>query len=268
MINIKNSIYKIRFLDEISQKSTFIHKLHPLAKLIVSIFYIIMTVSYGKYEIISMIPLLIYLVVVFNAGDIPLKPILKRSLIVLPIAIGLGIFNPMLDNKQILIFSNISISRGWISYLSLIIKSFLSVICALLLISTTSMDKLSKVLHKLHIPKIIIMQLLFTYRYIYVLLEEFANIWTAYSLRAPNQNGIHYKLWGPLLGQVLIRTYDRAERIYSAMKLRGYNVEYKIKESDKLLLKDYIYLIFWIAFLLVVKFYNIPVLLGIIFTGA
>jgi cobalt/nickel transport system permease protein len=130
------------------------------------------------------------------------------------------------------------------------------------------MDKLAKALQKLHIPKIIIMQLLFTYRYIYVLLEEFANIWTAYSLRAPNQNGIHYKLWGPLLGQVLIRTYDRAERIYSAMKLRGYNIEFNNTENDKLLLKDYIYLIFWIVFLLVVKFYNIPVLLGSIFLGA
>ncbi len=268
MINIKNTIYKIRFLDEISQKNTFIHKLHPLAKLVVSIFYIIMTVSYGKYEILSMIPLLIYLAVVFNAGDIPLKPILKRSLVVLPIVIGLGIFNPILDNKQIYIFSNISINRGWISYLSLIIKSFLSVICALLLISTTSMDKLSKALQKLHMPEIIIMQLLFTYRYIYVLLEEFANIWTAYSLRAPNQNGIHYKSWGPLLGQVLIRTYDRADRIYAAMKLRGYNGEYNSFEDDKLILKDYIYLIFWIVFILIVKFYNIPVLLGSLFTGA
>ncbi|MDF2678060.1 MAG: cobalt transporter, permease protein CbiQ [Bacillota bacterium] len=268
MINIKNSIYKIRFLDEISQKNTFIHKLHPLVKLIVSIFYIIMTVSYGKYEIFSMMPLLIYLVLVFNLGDIPLKPILKRSLIVLPIVIGLGIFNPILDNKPIYIFHSISISRGWVSYLSLIIKSFLSVICALLLISTTSMDKLAKALQQLHIPKIIIMQLLFTYRYIYVLLEEFSNIWTAYSLRAPNQSGIHYKLWGPLLGQVLIRTYDRAERIYSAMKLRGYNTEFNNTENDKLILKDYIYLIFWIVFLLVVKFYNIPVLLGSIFTGA
>nr|WP_312577656.1 cobalt ECF transporter T component CbiQ [Sedimentibacter sp.] len=267
MSNITNSIYKIRLMDEISQKHTVIHNIHPLVKLIISILYIIITVSFGKYEIINLIPLLIYPVVVFNLGDIPFIPIFKRALIVLPIVLGMGIFNPIVDKEPIIIFANVFIAKGWISYLSLILKCFFAVICALLFISTTSIDNISMALGKLHVPKIFIMQFLLTYRYIYVLLEEFARIWTAYSLRAPKQKGIQYRAWGSLLGQLLMRTYDRAQNIYFCMVLRGYNMENYECKGEVLHLNDYIYLFIWICFLILVRFYNIPILLGNIMTG-
>jgi len=267
MPNITNSIYKIRILDEMSQKPSIIQKIHPLIKLIVTIAYIITTVSFDKYEIINLIPLVIYPIVIFNLGDIPFLPIFKRSLIVLPLVLGVGIFNPILDKEPIIIFANMFITRGWISYFSLIIKCFFTVICALLFISTTSIDRISMALSKLHVPKILTMQFLLTYRYIYVLLEEFARIWTAYSLRAPKQKGIYYTSWGSLLGQLLMRTYDRSQSIYYGMVLRGYNGEYHECRDNELHLNDYIYLFIWICFLFLAKFYNIPVLLGNIMTG-
>lgn len=266
MANITDSIYKIRYLDELSQNDSFIHKLHPLVKLIVSIFYIIITVSYGKYEIMGLIPLVIYPILLFNLGDIPFFPILKRSLIVLPVVLGLGAFNPILDREVIAIILGVSISGGWISYASLIIKCFLTVLCALLLISTTGIDKIAVALSSLFVPKIFVMQFLLTYRYITVLLEESGSIWTAYSLRAPEQKGIHYKSWGPLLGQLLIRTYDRAQRIYNGMVLRGFNGEF-YEGQMTLHLKDYTYFVVWIGFLTIARFYNIPLLLGNIMTG-
>lgn len=266
MANITDSIYKIRYLDELSQNDSFIHKLHPLVKLIVSLVYIIITVSYGKYEIIRLMPLILYPILLFTLGDIPFLPILKRSLIVLPLVLGLGAFNPILDKEAITIFLNVSISGGWISYASLIIKCFLTVICALVLISTTGIDKLALAMRSLFVPKIFVMQFLLTYRYISVLLEECGSIWTAYSLRAPEQKGVHYKSWGPLLGQLLIRTYDRAQRIYNGMVLRGFNGEF-YEGQMTLHAKDYTYLIVWIVFLTLARLYNIPLLLGSIMTG-
>lgn len=214
----------------------------------------------------GLIPLILYPILLFNLGDIPFFPILKRSLIVLPLILGLGAFNPILDKETITIILNVSISGGWISYASLIIKCFLTVLCALLLISTTGIDKLAIAMRSLFIPKIFIMQFLLTYRYISVLLEESGSIWTAYSLRAPEQKGIHYKSWGPLLGQLLIRTYDRAQRIYNGMVLRGFNGEFH-EGHMTLHGKDYTYLIVWIGFLALARFYNIPLLIGNIMTG-
>jgi len=45
----------------------------------------------------------------------------------------------------------------------------------------------------------------------------------AYMLRSPlqNENGIHIKDWGAFAGQLVLRTFDRAQRVYQAMCVRG-----------------------------------------------
>lgn len=60
------------------------------------------------------------------------------------------------------------------------------------------------------------------YRYISVLLAETQRVVQAYELRAPGQKGIHFKVWGSLMGQMLLRSMDRAEVIYESMCLRGF----------------------------------------------
>lgn len=267
MTRITKSMYELRYFDEAAQKDTVIHRLNPVVKLLVSIFYILAVVSFGKYEIMSMIPMVIYPVLVFNLGDLELLPVFKRSLPVLPVILLLGVSNPVLDRETVTIIGDIVVSKGLLSFTSLIIKGTLSVICGMLLIATTSVDDLSKALGSMHVPKIFIMIFLLTYRYTYVLIEEFSNINTSYSLRAPGQKGIHHKLWGPLLGQLLMRTYDRAQAVYSAMSLRGYRGEHHMGENI-LNLSDYAYLILWIAFFILIRFNNVPVMLGNIMTGA
>ena len=48
----------------------------------------------------------------------------------------------------------------------------------------------------------------------------------AYSLRAPNQKGIHISAWGSFLGQLLLRSMDRAQELYYSMLLRGFRGEF------------------------------------------
>lgn len=267
MANITDTVYKIRHLDEISQKDTFIHKLQPLIKLLVSIIYIIIVVSFDKYEILGLLPMIIYPIMIFSLGEIPVSTIIKRMLIVLPFVIGIGILNPIFDKHILFKVFDIGISAGWISFLSLIIKCVLTVLSALLLIATTGIEKIAIALRNIHVPKIFVIQILLTYRYISVLLEEGASIWTAYSLRAPNQKGIQHKAWGSLLGQLLIRTYDRGQRVYQAMMLRGFQGEYHFNSLSNSLLKDIMYLLIWITYFLMVRYYNIPMILGSILTG-
>ena len=60
------------------------------------------------------------------------------------------------------------------------------------------------------------------YRYIILLLQEGSRLATAYALRAPGQKGIHFRAWGSLLGQLLLRSIDRAQLVYESMQLRGF----------------------------------------------
>jgi cobalt/nickel transport system permease protein len=256
----------MRLLDDLARKETTIHKIHPLVKLLTTLVYVTAVVSYGKYEISSLLPYVFYPVLIFAFAELPLVPIMKRVLLVQPLIIGIGILNPVFDNYTVML-SGMAISRGWITFLSILIKSGLTVTVSILLIATTGMDKLALALRMLRIPKIFVLQLLLTYRYISVLIEEVLRMMRAYSLRAPRQKGIHRSVWGSLAGQLILRTFERAQRIYQSMSLRGFEGEYNTGEPTPVSFRDCIYLVGWNLFFIIARIYNIPMLIGLLITG-
>ncbi len=266
MSRIVNSLYNMRLLDDLSRKETFVHRLHPLVKLLTTVLYLAVVVSFDRYEISRLLAFVFYPVIVFALAEIPVVPILKRILIIEPFIIGIGILNPIFDH-QLVIFCGVEFSRGWITLFSIIIKSGLTVSSALLLLSTTGMDKLAEAMRMLKIPKIFVMQLLLTYRYITVMIEEVGRTLRAYSLRAPNQKGIHRSVWGSLAGQLILRTFDRAQRIYQSMCLRGYTGEYNTGSQSRISLYDLLYLAIWCLFFIIARIYNIPLIVGSLLTG-
>lgn len=266
MQKIKNSTHNIRVLDDLARKETLVHRIHPLIKLLTTFIYLIIVVSFGKYEISGLLPFIFYPIIIFSLGEIPVAPILRRILFVQPFIIGIGILNPVFDNNIISI-GNLFISRGWITFLSIFIKCGLTVAASILLIATTGMDKLAVALRMLRVPKMFVLQILLTYRYIYVLIEEIYRMLRAYSLRAPRQKGIHISAWGSFTGQLLLRTFDRAERVYQSMNLRGFTGEYNTGNNFKIRYKDFIYLLVWSLFFIIARIYNIPMIIGSLFVG-
>ena len=106
---------------------------------------------------------------------------------------------------------------------------------------------------------------LLTYRYVYVLIEELANMITAYKLRAPEHKGIHVSAWGSFLGQLLLRSMDRAEELYNSMELRGFKGDFKYascKGADRI---DYFYLIVMVGLFVLARYVNIAQLIGGLF---
>lgn len=264
MNNIINSIYNMGLIDELSKKNTFIHKLHPLVKLLTTIFYLVTVLSFNKYEIIWLIPFVFYPVLIFSLGEIPVLAILKKLLFALPFILGIGIVNIFFD-KDIVNIAGIYIYSGYLAFISVFIKYALTVIASILLIATTGIDRLCTALRMLKIPKVFILQFLLTYRYISILTEEVSTMSRAYLLRAPRQKGIHPKIWGSFAGQLLIRSYDRAERVYEAMVLRGFNGEYNTDGIEKMQLKDFLYLIIWSIGFIFSRCINIPNFIGSLF---
>jgi cobalt/nickel transport system permease protein len=267
MANITQTYYKMFILDELADKETAIHRINPVIKMVVTFIYLLFVVSYDKYDISGLLPLFFYPAVIMSIGDIPLKPMLAGLVIAAPLAIGVGIFNPFLDRTIVSTLGGIGISAGLLSFASLLIKCCLTVFAALLLLSTTGMNKIAAAMHRLHIPQIFIIQLLLTYRYISVLMGETSRVYNAYTLRAPNQRGVSSKVWGSLIGLLLLRTYDRASRLYQAMKLRGFENQYYGVNLDSIQRKDRLYLLGWVVFFIAVRFINIPILLGLLVTG-
>jgi len=253
MSKIVDSIYNIRQLDDLARKDTAIHRIHPVPKLLVTIVYLIVVTSFGRYEISGLFPLVIYPMVLVLLAEIPAAVIFKRLLMVEPLIIGIGILNPLFD------------PRGWITFASIMIKCGLTVTACLVLVSTTGLDKIAQALRKLKVPGIFVLQLVLTFRYISLLIEELARMVRAYSLRAPQQKGVRLKDSGSFVGQLLLRTYDRAQRVYDSMKLRGFAGDYRSYAKTRVTWDDIIFLLSWISFFIIARMFDIPGLLGSVF---
>ena len=266
MVDISKAYYKMFALDELAEKKTAINRINPVIKLIVTLIYLITVVSYDKYDISGLIPMFFYPVIIMSLGNISLKSILVGLAIAAPLVIGVGIFNPLLDRTIVFAVWGMNISAGMLSFVSLLIKCGLTVTAALLLLATTGMNKIAAALQKLRMPQIFIIQLLLTYRYISVLIGEASRIYNAYTLRAPYKKGISGNVWGSLIGSLLLRSYERAIRVYQAMKLRGFQNQYYGVNLDKLNKIDIAYLLGWAAFFLIAKFNNIPMFIGLLVT--
>jgi len=264
--NIINSIYNMRLLDEAALKTTAVHRIHPLVKLVTTLAYLVVVVSFGKYETGRLLPFLFYPVVIFAFAELPVISMLKRILIVEPLIIGIGILNPLFD-RQAVMFAGVLVPGGWVAFLSIFIKCSLTVTAALLLIATTGMDKLALALRMLKVPRLFVLQLLLTYRYISVLMEEVGRSLKAYSLKAPEHKGVQRSAWGPLAGQLILRTFDRAQRVYQAMCLRGFNGEYNTGGNIRLRSADLGYLAGWVLLFISLKRYDIPLIIGSLLTG-
>lgn len=266
MPKMTNSLNNIWLLDDLAQKETSIHKMHPFAKLVTTLVYLVAVISFGRYDIGSLLPYVFYPVIIIALAELPVIPILKRVLLVEPFIIGIGILNPLFDNHTV-ILGGAEVSCGWITFLSIFMKCGLTVVVSILLVATTGMDKLAAALRMLKIPRLFVLQLLLTYRYILVLIEEVFRMQRAYSLRAPGQKGIHVSVWGSFAGQLILRTYERAQCVYQSMSLRGFTGEYNTGKISRISFKDFAYFAGWSLFFIIARIYNIPMLIGLLFTG-
>lgn len=223
MDKISNAINEVHFIDDKANSNQFLNKIHPLVKLILTIVYIVLLTSINKYDLITTLTMGIYLWLISLTSEIAINRCFKRLKIIFLLLIVLGIANPILDRNIIIYIGIIPITTGMISMLTLILKGFITVIASYFLIITTSIESICCALKMLHIPNILITVIMLIYRYIVVFLKEVERIWTAYHMRAPKQKGVNFKAWGSMIGSLMLRSIDKAQTVYQAMELRGFN---------------------------------------------
>ena len=267
MATIENNLFDIRTMDTLASGNTGLHRLDPRAKLITTLVFIVMVVSLGKYEISMMIPFVIYPVAMVAGADLPVFYLLKKILIVSPFAVLIGIFNPLLDTQPLLEIGRVSLSGGWVSFFSILIRFTLTVGAALILICLTGFNGVCMALEKLKVPTPFVIQLLFLYRYLFVLIEEASRMIRARSLRSFDSGRMRFKVFVPLLGQLLLRTLDRAQRIHLAMLCRGFDGHIRVAKPMTFGLKEVIFILSWSCFFILARRYNLPVIFGSIIEG-
>ena len=275
MSKINKAIGEIQNLTQMAEQDQWMNRIHPLVKLLLTVMYIGVTVSFDKYDFSGVLSMAVYPIIIFILSDLSFKNALYRMRVVLPMVCIVGVFNPFFD-KEVAgyielgttadgVMRTLVVTGGVVSMLSLMVKGFLTVMAAYVLIATTTIEKICYALRLIHVPKIIVTEILLIYRYITLLLTEAKRVVQAYSLRAPGQNGIKFSAWGSLVGQMLIRSMDRAENVYDSMCLRGFDGEFFIGEKVDFRGRDAVFLLFGIVVFVVFRCFPVFEMVGELF---
>ena len=259
---MQKALHELAEMDELASRRSPIHSLHPAAKLIVTVVYILITLSFDKYDLSGLVPMVLWPVLIFQISGINVRTCFYKLRIVLPLVMAVGLFNPFFDRAIMTHIGTVGISGGVISMITLMLKGMFCLMASFLLIATTKIDYLCGALRSMHFPSILVTLLLLTYRYVGVMTEELAVMTDAYHLRAPNQKGIHISAWGSFLGQLLLRSMDRAQELYSSMLLRGYHQHFHYAENKPFDKRDASYIVVCVLIFALLRYFDISQMLG------
>jgi cobalt/nickel transport system permease protein len=170
--------------------------------------------------------------------------------------LGIGIFQPFLYRGEVFRFSGLVFTYGWLSFISITLKSLFMVSMTLLLVMTSGFYVLLNHLRKLKVPKLFILLLMMIYRYLFLLVDEFHKMQQAYFLRS-GQKRFHLKDIGSIFGHVLIRSFNRSQDVHYAMMLRGLEDEICLPDEYKITFKDIVIALLLMALICGIRF--IPV---------
>ncbi len=229
-------------MDDLAALSSGIHRLHPAVKFLATILYIFTVASFSRYALSGLLPMVLWPVLLYQMSGIPVSLCFRKLRFVLPLVLAVGIWNPLLDRVPVLQIVTLTVTGGILSMCTLMLKGVLCLMASFLLMATTGIDRLCAALRAMHVPEYPVTLLLLTYRYISVMLREVSVMTDAYSLRAPGQRGIHFSAWGSFLGQLLLRSMDRAQSLYESMLLRGYRGGFHYAETRPIARKDWLFL--------------------------
>ena len=219
---MKNKIRELYALEQLSDGNTIVHRLHPTVKLLTTAVFVIAAMSFDRYAFGRLIPYVFYPTLLMALSETPYAMLLKRFLIALPFCLFVGVSNMFFDRASAFTIGGITVSLGVMSLFTILFKTYLCVMAVLLLVSVTPLAAITASMRRLRIPAVFVALFEMTYRYIGVLFEEAYSMYVAYSLRSGGARGIAIKDMGSFVGQLLLRSFDRADRVYNAMKCRGY----------------------------------------------
>lgn len=253
-------------MDELGRLDTPVHRLDPRAKVITTFIFIVVVMSFPRYEVSVLMPFFLYPFALIALGRIPPDYIFRKILLAAPFALFIGMFNPLLDRQTVAIVGVWPISGGWLSFASIMLRFVLTVSAALALVACTGIHRLGAGLERMCVPRVFVVQLLFLYRYLFVVADEGTRMMRSLELRSAGPRSMRLHVYGSLVGHLLLRSMDRADRVYRAMISRGFDGKIRMLRQTSLLWTDWAFTAGWTAFFTVARMWNLADGIGRLFT--
>lgn len=258
---------EVGLMDEIARRDSPVHRLDARTKVLTTAAFILTVMSFPRYELSALMPFLLYPLVLITAGGIPAGYVMRKVLIAAPFALVVGMFNPLLDREIMVAFGSFGISGGWVSFASIIVRFVLTVSAGLTLVACTGIHRLGAGLVRLGVPRVFVVQLQLLYRYLFVITDDAIRMGRAVEMRSTGRSAVRPGAYISMTGHLLIRSIDRAQRVYQAMVLRGYDGSIRVVRPTAVGPGDVIFLCAWIMYFAVARTWNVSEWLGNVVMG-
>lgn len=149
--------------------------------------------------------------------------VLRRMLVEVPFVL-FAVFLPFVGPDPRVEFLGLGFSQEglWAAW-SILARASLGAGAAVVLAATTEVPDILAGLSRLRVPAVLIAIAGFMIRYLDVLAAEFGRMRTAAAVRGYRAQGVGaLRVMAGVSGAMLIRAYERGERIHGAMVVRGY----------------------------------------------
>jgi cobalt/nickel transport system permease protein len=221
--------------DRFHEADSRLHRLDPRVKVVVMVLFILSNALLpdGAWAAFG----LSWLALVWanHLSSLGVDFTFKRSFIALPFALAAvsAIFSPLgvpLAEWTLGPLKLIPTDVGLIKFGSILLRSWLSVQAAILLVAVTRFPDMIHAFEHLRVPAVLTTIVAFLYRYLFVLTDEVMRLLRARQSRSATIPGFRSgrtvvwraRITGNMAGQLFLRSYERSDRIYNAMLSRGY----------------------------------------------
>jgi cobalt/nickel transport system permease protein len=247
--------------------SSRIHRLDPRIKIAGAVLFIVASTILPPGAWVSYFLLFLATLLVAYFSNLGIAYALKRSFVAIPFALAAITLPFTVPGEPLAQLGAFSVTlEGTIRLLSLLVKSWVSVQIAVLLTATTPFHDLLWALRELRVPRPLVGIIGFMYRYLFVLADESIRLMRARAARSAHGAGRsggglawRGRVAGGMVGNLMLRSFERSERVYDAMVARGYNGDMPSLSTPVMTDLDRNVLVGWVTFL------GMTLLIGLVF---
>lgn len=204
--------------------NSFVHQLDPRLRLIAACVFSTVVALSRSYQVLTAAVLISFLWIVL--AQLPVREIIKRVIVLNSFNVLLWIFLPLTFQGSLpLALGPLTIYKAGMAMAAQItLKSNAILLIIMALITTMNLAVLGQALNWLHVPDKIVHLLLMTYRYVFLIEQEYQRLMRAARFRGfrPGTDLHTYKTYASIVGMLFVRSALRADRVQKAMLCRGF----------------------------------------------
>jgi cobalt/nickel transport system permease protein len=230
----------VHFLDPYRHRASPLHRLDPRVKFILALAFILVVAltPIGAWPVYILLFAIILSIEIIS--DLGVAYVLKRAVLALPFVLaalpvifttqGTPLLEIPVGNWTLVITQ-----EGLVRFISIALKSWISVQAAILLAASTPFPDLLVAMRAVKIPRLLVAVFGLMWRYLFVLVDEALRLMRARAARSGETGQLGTKpggklAWrarvaGGMAGNLFMRAFERSDRIYVAMLSRGYDGE-------------------------------------------